>query len=111
MTQEVIHTSCRYIDPTSCHCKMNHRRPYPPNLNYYPLVVLRARFFLEMMNPMQKEQLEILTAMVKIPGLRDLVIAVENIPDAAEFEALNAEFQADMEATFAAEWELGVSAD
>ena len=56
---------------------------------------------------MQKEKLEILTAMAKVPGLKDLSILVENIPDAAEFDALNAEFQADMEATFAAEWELG----
>lgn len=86
---------------------MDYYRPYPQNLSYYPLDVLRARFFLEIMNPMQNEQLEILTAMIKIPGLKDLSIPVENIPDAAEFEALNDEFQADMEATFAAEWELG----
>jgi uncharacterized protein (DUF4415 family) len=46
---------------------------------------------------MSGDKLTTLMAMAKIPGLRSLVIPVENIPDDAEFEALHAEFDAQME--------------
>jgi uncharacterized protein (DUF4415 family) len=45
---------------------------------------------------MSGDKLTTLMAMAKIPGLRSLVIPVENIPDDAEFEALYAEFDAQM---------------
>lgn len=45
---------------------------------------------------MSNEKLTILMAMAKIPGLRGLVIPIENIPDDAEFDALCASFDAQM---------------
>lgn len=57
---------------------------------------------------MHNERLEILNAMAKIPGLRDLDIPVEDIPDAAEFEAMNIELHAQLDAILQAELELNL---
>lgn len=48
---------------------------------------------------MNKEKQELLDAMAKIPGLnlKELTILVQNLPDAAEFEKMNDEFDAEME--------------
>lgn len=48
---------------------------------------------------MNKEKQELLDAMAKIPGLnlKDLTSLVQNLPDAAEFEKMNEEFDAELE--------------
>lgn len=48
---------------------------------------------------MYKERQELLNAFAKIPGLKDLNIPMENLLDTAEFEALNDEFDALLDAT------------
>lgn len=55
---------------------------------------------------MHNEKLAILNAMAKIPGVRDLDIPVEDIPDAAEFDALTAKFHAYLDASLQAGWGL-----
>lgn len=51
---------------------------------------------------MSKEKQEVLKAMAKIPGLNleELKTLVQNLPDAAEFEKMNEEFDAEMEIIF-----------
>ena len=55
---------------------------------------------------MKNEKLIILYAMAKIPGLQNLDIPVEDFLDDAEFEALTAQFNADMEGVMKEELEL-----
>jgi predicted DNA binding CopG/RHH family protein len=51
---------------------------------------------------MNKEKEEVLKAMSKVPGLKikDLTILMQNLPDAAEFEKMNEQFDAEMEIIF-----------
>lgn len=46
------------------------------------------------MSNMEKERQELLNAFAKIPGLKGLKIPVEKLPDAAEFDTLNAQLDA-----------------
>ena len=55
---------------------------------------------------MEKERQELLNAFAKIPGLKGLKIPVEKLPDAAEFDAMNAELDMQLAATFESELEF-----